>query len=518
MFASLENLGQFSPIGMILPGFAPYVGGSPSSAPMAAPTSGCPNGIFTNNPTAPMYDARFQQQKDAYHSSGLFPGEICPPGDIEGGRISRGQEFSLFFARNGTNYITTTKGWSPCPVWPTPLPKSGAFPELVYGARVWVDQASPVMAWAADTFGNENANKLRLCPGYPTDSQMDGGFYGPIAQQMDIPYGPFLNYIWNLIFPEGGSGTLISKWMNSRGTYHVPVRPDPHIIKPRADYLGQLVKAWNAPPWPHNWFKSFVTSPLVAVPPFYKGYKLNDPSISESDYFPRDTEQIKHDLAVYLSTNEKLMTEHFVAEAQRYLDAEQAKMERAIKLQKALGWMATILDIFTFGAASAIMAVVKIAQVRSLLNQQKNNARLVASNFGVTDKQMEDLGLWIVHYYGAPPVKVPVTGVNEAPSGRYAIYIESKPIKYANSTDDALKIAFSNSATGERILVKDTITGEAAGYFIREDKALRRAPASIAGALQAMSPETAKSMVTGGSGFPVWLAAIPIAMKVMKVI
>lgn len=516
MFASLENLGQISPIGMILPGFAPFIGGTPSSAQIASPTYGCPNGIFQNTPTAPTYDARYSLQKDAPHSSGINPGEACPP-EMEGGQVRRGQEYSFFYAKSGNVYITTTRGWSPCPKWPTPLPVSGTLPELIYKARVWVDQASPVMAWAVDVFGSDSF-KIRVCPGYPPESKMDGGFYSPIASQFDIPYAPFLNYIWKLVFPEGGANTLISGWMNFRGTYQVPIRPDPYIIPPRAGYLSQLSKTWDAPPWPHPWFRSFITSPLVTVPPFYSGYFVNDPKICESNYFPRDTETIKHDLAVYLSTNEKLLNDHFNAEAQRWLDAEEAKMKKAMELQKALGWVATVLDIFTFGAASAVLALTRIATTRSLLNQQKNNIKLMASNFGVTDKQIEDFSLWIVHYYGAPPVKVPVTGVNEAPSGRYAVYIESKPIKYANTTDDALKIAFSNSATGERILVKDTTTGEAVGYFIREASALRKAPASIAGALQAMSPETAKSMVTGGSGFPVWLAALPIAMKVMKVI
>jgi hypothetical protein len=516
MFASLENLGQFSPIGMILPGFAPFTGASPSSAPVAAPTSGCPNGIFTNNPTAPLYDARYQQQKDALHSSGLIPFEPCPPTDIEGGRVSRGQEFSLFFARNGTTYITTSRGWGPCPVWPTPLSNKGTLAETIYGARVWVDQAAPVMAWAADIFGTEG-NKLVLCPGYP--KALDGSFGIALSQKMDMDgYTPFVNYIWSYIFPEGGANILFNKWMNTRGTYQVPTRPDPNLVAMKADYLNTLVKAWDTPPWPHRWFKSFMTRPLVAVPPFYKGYKINDPTICESDYFPRDPEQIKHDIAVYLSINEKLLNEHFLAEANAWIAAEEAKMQAMIRRQKTMGWITTILDIFTFGMASAAMALVKLGEIKDALKRQTNDAKLMANNFDVTDKQMEDFSLWIVHYYGAPPLKVPGTGVNEAPAGRYSIYVEQKPIRYANTTDDALRIAFSNSKTGERILVKDGNTGEAVGYFIREEKALRKAPASIAGTLQAMSPGTAKSMVSGGSGFPVWLAAVPIAMKVMKVI
>jgi hypothetical protein len=515
MYLTDKSLGQIDIMGLALPGYSSLL--SPQqSAPMAQPTYACPNGIFTNYPTAPLYDARFQQQKDAYHPSGIYPGEACPP-EMEGGKVVRGQPSSFFYAKSGNVYITTDKyGWSPCPKWPTPLVTSGSLPELIYGARVWVDQASPVIAWAADVFGPYEGGKLFECPGYPKEA--DAGFYGKIASKMGIGYAPFMDYIWRLIFPEGGAQTLTHGWMNTRGAYQAPIRPNPEMITTRAGYLDTLVKAWDSPPWPHGWFKSFITAPLVAVPPFYNGYKINDAAISESDYFPRDVDQIKKDLAKYIHDNEKLLNDHFYAEAQRWLDNEEAKMRAAIKRQKTLGIIAMVLDVFTFGAASALLAIAKISMTRDLLNTQKNNIKLMTSNFGVTDEALNKFSMWIVHYLGAAPLKVPETNPNEAPSGRYSIYIEQKPIKYSNTSDDALRIAFASSTTGERILIKDGNTGEAVGYFIRESNALKKAPASIAGKLQAMSPETAKSMVAGGGGIPIWLAAVPIALKVMKVI
>jgi hypothetical protein len=497
MFVSVENLGQFSPT-------------------QTVPASSCPEGVFRNFPTAPTYSAQYSLQLTAPHSSGIKPGEKCPP-EMDGGTLRRSDTGNVFYARTGNTYILTgTRGWLPCPKWPLPPSTLGSLPELIHRIRIWIDDMIRMNIWTKNVYGPYEGMKPTFCPGHHSPAQRSA-LIRAIDEKMGqvSSFYPFREYVWNLIFPEGGLGFFYSGWEVVGGEYVSPARPDIHKIEEHAKRLRQVMEAWDAPPWPHEWFKTFVTSPLVAVPPIHDGYKWNDGFLSDSSYFPRPTERIKQDLADYIAANENLLNDHFNAEVLAWAKREEEKAKKKQALFQFLGIVAFILDFFTFGAASAAMSMVNIYRTKQMTDKQVSMTRQIQDHFGITDEAIEKFRVWVVGLAKAPKVQIPTLGPRDpAVSGKYGIYIEQKPAIFADTPEDVLRKAYSNTQTGERILVKDEMTGQVVNYFLREQAALKKVPLDQAAKLQALGPDAA-GRIAGKPEFPTWALLIPVALKVL---
>lgn len=517
MFFSVENLGQFSPTSVTgLPYVPPtsYSGSSSTPLPMTCP----PGSVWRPVPTAPTYSAQYTIQLQQPHSSGIHVGEPCPP---EEGSVYRTQWGSIFRGAGGRSYVLINGTWMTCPTWPSLPDLHGSLANAIVNFRHYWDAANHVSQYLRTLNVPNIINTfVGVCPGSENSPYaLKRHLSGELAAKFGLAgsYPPFANWIWWQVSPEGGSA-MEQAWLNyTYNPSNPPVRPDPAEVEKAASKLSTIVKAWDSVPWPHEFMKSFITNPKVDVPPFYQNYRLNDPGIVGTDYLPRPEEAIAGDIARYIAANEDLFNKNFEVEVETWIKRQEERIKRQQEnleqLNKFIMIFGFALDLFTAGMGSlvlsAISAPVTIKMTKDMTKAQVDSVKKFQEILGITQAGIEKFRLWILANIDK---KVEVPQSPSGPMKQYSVFIENKFWHSFDTETEAIKVVYNQTSVGNRIIVKNEASGEVVGMYLREANGLRKIPASMAGKVQAM-PEQSAAKVAGGNGFPVWILAIPLALK-----
>jgi hypothetical protein len=427
---------------------------------------------------------------------------------------------------SGTTYLyhAVDQKWIPCPTWPTPPSLSSDPATAIAQIRDFYDKANSVWKWVENSLTMKYYPQVQGCPGYP--SWMFGyGTTGPRINEKlvellgkGVSYGPFGGWLWQKALAEKAVGNYGVNWQTS-GTAS---RSAPASVAQWAKNLATVHEAWMSIPWPHEFFRTFLLDPKVPTPVFANGLQLRDPELAATCYFPATVDKIHTDIAKYIAANEEAFNKHFETEILQWAhDLEKRARELATwteTFSKVMMVVGAVLDLFSAGVGSlvcgALSAAVTIHNVKELTSIQKESFFGLQEILGITTSNMEAFRLWIVSRLGPKAPEVPQTPP-AAQIGAYSIFIENVYWKSFDNATIAIQEAYKATQVGNRIILKNEASGLGEGMFLRESTGLRSVPPSVAGQLQALPADSAKT-VAGGAGFPTWTAMIPVAMMVLK--
>lgn len=284
-------------------------------------------------------------------------------------------------------------------------------------------------------------------------------------------------------------------------------------------------KALNRVPWPHHFFRSFMTTPRVPVPAFYGSFMFTDPKLVESGYFQRVGEGTDKDIAQYLYDNQDAVNAHFEILVKEVIEAEKRKAERDKKEAKRKGIIMTIagvvLGIVTMGIGTIAVAAVAVAQAgwtvydaKRMSADQIKNVKALMNYLGVKPEAMDLFRTWIVRLVETP-AEVPPTPANAMPTATYTFFNNGELILQENDVELGLSQILGLTQVGDRITVKDEVAQTVYRVYLRVKDGFNGIPPDKAHLAQVM-PENMAVAVAGGGFNPLLLLAIPVLLAVTK--
>ncbi len=305
----------------------------------------------------------------------------------------------------------------------------------------------------------------------------------------------------------------------------------------------EQAKALDRVPWPHQFFRSFMTAPRVPTPAYYGGMNFTDPKLVQTGYFRNLGEGTDKDMAQYLFDNQDAVNEHFSTLVKDKVEADRRKMEEAKKDAKKRGIIGAIVGvvvgIVTLGIGTIAVLAVTAAQVawsvyeaKRMSAEQLNNVKELLKYLKVNPSAMDTFRMWVISKVEAPP-EVPPMPANVVVNSHYTFFVNGNYISQNNDIQNGMVGLLGLSLVGDRITVVDQQSKTAAAVYLRVKDGFNGIPPDKARLAQAMGPTTAV-LASGGtpgtsgtSEIPVeyhetginplvWLAAIPVALLAIK--
>ena len=309
------------------------------------------------------------------------------------------------------------------------------------------------------------------------------------------------------------------------------------------DVAKEQAKQLDRVPWPHQFFRSFMTAPRVPTPAYYQNMSFTDPKLVQSGYFRNLGEGTDKDMAQYLFDNQDAVNEHFATLVKEKVAADQKKAEEAKKDAKKRGIIGAIVGvvvgIVTLGIGTIAVLAVTAAQVawsvyeaKRMSAEQLKNVKELLAYLKVPPQMMDTFRMWVISKVEAPP-EVPPLPANVVVSSKYTFFVNGNYVSQNGDIQPGMVGLLGLSLVGDRITVVDQQSKVVAAVYLRVKDGFNGIPPDKARLAQAMGPNTAVLASGGTPGAAgtteipveyqstgvsplVWLAAIPVALLAMK--
>ncbi len=301
----------------------------------------------------------------------------------------------------------------------------------------------------------------------------------------------------------------------------------------QVDIDDARAKVLDRVPWPHHFFRSFMTAPKTQPGPFYQGYNFMDPVLVSMGYFKKPGEQTDREIAQYLYDNQDSVNSHFQTCVQEYIEAMKREAEKEKEEAKRKGIIISIVGavagILTGGIAAAIIAVGQAAysvyDAKKMSAETLKDAKALLEFLKVGPLAMDDFRTWITKFVSSPP-ECPPTPNGITINSKYTFFSNGDYVTQNNSAELGLSRTLSLTMVGDRVTVKDETSQSVYRVYLRVAQGFRGVPPADEHLLQCMSQAQAIAMARGMSidqatnatrGFGPGLliaaaAAIPVAL------
>lgn len=276
------------------------------------------------------------------------------------------------------------------------------------------------------------------------------------------------------------------------------------------DISGSQNKAIDRVPWPHPFFRSFMTAPKAQPGPFYQGFNFSDPALVKMGYFKNVGPDTDVDIAEYLYNNQDAVNTHFSTCVQEMIAAEQEKEKKAKEEAKKRGIITTIVGvvagIVTLGAALPVVIAATAAQlamtgwqcyaVKHATADQLKNVEFLLKFLNVSPLDFDKFRTWITNLVQSPP-EVPPTPAGVTINSTYTVFKNGDFLLQNNDAATAMAIAFPRTVVGDRLTVKDETSQSVFRVYLRSRDGLMGVPIDQAHLVQSMSQAQAVQMANG---------------------
>ncbi len=291
-----------------------------------------------------------------------------------------------------------------------------------------------------------------------------------------------------------------------------------NVLGSRLSNLSLLLKAWESVPWPSRFFRGFLASPRVSLPPFAEGMLYNDARLAASPYFPKTQKEIEKNIANYLYDNQEGFIDHFVIVSEEYIQEQQEKLAAKQKAQERLG---KVLEVFSLlmsalpgpGWLTTILfdipkTAFEVYSVRKFGKEQLKTQEKVMEVLGFAPHDMETLNQWITANAVVKPYVPP------APSGggTYTLWINASFIGKDEEMSSLIAYATHVTKVGDTVEIGEN--DEVIGVFLRRKEELELIPEEAAAKMQLLTHSQTKEIANnldGTKDIPWWLVALPVA-------
>jgi hypothetical protein len=321
-----------------------------------------------------------------------------------------------------------------------------------------------------------------------------------------------------VVLPTLAPGTVV------KSVYTTPLSSERSTIQ--VDIEDAQNKALNRVPWPHKFFRSFMTGPKVPVPAFYGDMQFTDPKLVQSGYFQHVGDGTDKDIALYLYNNQDAVNAHFTACVQEVIDAEKANVARKKAAEKKKGIITLIVGVVvgvvTMGIGTIAVAAVTLAQAgysvyhaKTLSKAQLADVKALMAYLGVNDSAMDLFRTWIVRLAEAPP-EVPPTPTNVVPTSRYTFFINGEYSLEENDPQAGMAQLLGWTEVGDRVTIKDDAAQTVYRVYLRVKDGFSGVPLDQAATVQSLPEDMAVSVAGGWFNPLILLLAVPAWLLVKK--
>lgn len=283
------------------------------------------------------------------------------------------------------------------------------------------------------------------------------------------------------------------------------------------DIIGSQSKVLDRVPWPHKFFRSFMTAPKVEVGPFYQGYNFSDPALVKMGYFKNPGPQTDVDMAEYLYANQEAVNNHFIACVQEVIKEQEEKVKEAKKKAKEKEIITIVISVIagllTFGAGTVVVIALTCVQLATTAWQvysmktasadQLHNVTFMMKYLNVSPLDFDKFRVWITSLVSTPP-EAPPTPTAITVNSTYTVFKNGDYVLQDNDAIAALSRIYGLTMVGDRLTVKDEVSKSVYRVYLRTKDGLQGIPPEQAHLVQSLPAAQAEQMA---SGAPVEVAA-----------
>lgn len=248
-------------------------------------------------------------------------------------------------------------------------------------------------------------------------------------------------------------------------------------------------RAIDRVPWPHPFFKTFMTSPKTQPGPFYNGYMFADPVLVSMGYFKNVGPQTDADLAQYLYNNQDAVNNHFVTCVQEMIKAEQDREEDAKRDAKKRGIITAVIGVLaglvTLGAGTVVVIAATAVQLaatgwqvyatKNATKDQLGNVEFLIKFLNVSPLDFEKFRVWITNLVNSPP-EVPQTPTGVTISSTFSVFKNGNFLIQDSNAVNALSRSYGLTVVGDRLTVKDETSQSVYRVYLRTKDGLLGIP------------------------------------------
>jgi len=362
---------------------------------------------------------------------------------------------------------------------------------------------------------NRAANAERILAIYETQfrqlpSQTPGGsptrpIISPDFQRVwDAFYGPLSGYVRVGVGPR----TMLTEL-----TYPVRNRVE-EMFQRRAqavyDAAAPLRQVLDEIPWPHDFFRSFVSYPLSEPSAFYQSIPIwYWEDLWSAGYFNKPIDEIRRDVATWLKANTDALEKHFIGEVERWMKKEEEKQKEKAQMWGIGGF---VMQAFGFGMSillpgigslisSVMSGAYKYFSTMKMSEDAKKTMKKILAVMKIDESRMDAFAAWIAKWAAI-----------ETP--KFTVIIEGREVGRFETAEEASRAAIAGSRVGNRI---EFFWGDTSlGLKLRLSTGVVDVPANVEAQIRSMSSEeliakvdTVARSVEAKAAFPWWI--IPLA-------